>query len=280
MVGALKQYLSQNDGIDALTLVRPAMHRKWRSSDRNYPWEISPQPLCRKRLGKMGLLQGWCSHDQHRQEENQIRRLVWSAYRDNGSSNRRKEESVGCKQDLPEGKKLQALQSARSNAQRCARRCANEYWLDLCACIQSGVKTSIIKAVYVRWNQAGTWSFSEQNSSLKTASGGIIQDRVQQMKRWIEHYSELYTRDWDNGVWGSQRRHRVQTCCGGPGQWTNWRGSEKGPGFTSTWESAGQDSIRAEILKCCKGVAFNKLYQILCLCWREGKYQKTRETQT
>ena len=104
MVGALKQYLSQNDGIDALTLARPAMHRKWRSSDRNYAWEISPQPLCRKRLGKMGLLQGWCSHDQHRQEENQIRRLVWSAYRDNGSSNRRKEESVGCKQDLPEGK--------------------------------------------------------------------------------------------------------------------------------------------------------------------------------
>ena len=93
----------------ALTLARPAMHRKWRSSDRNYAWEISPQPLCRKRLGKMGLLQGWCSHDQHRQEENQIRRLVWSAYRDNGSSNRRKEESVGCKQDLPEGKKLQAL---------------------------------------------------------------------------------------------------------------------------------------------------------------------------
>ena len=83
------------------------MHRKWRSSDRNYALEISPQPLCRKRLGKMGLLQGcnsWCSHDQLRQEKNQIRRLVWGAYRDNGSSNRRKEESVGCKQDLPEGK--------------------------------------------------------------------------------------------------------------------------------------------------------------------------------
>ena len=92
-------------------------------------------------------------------------------------------------------KKLQALQAARSNVQRCARRGANEYWLDLCACIQSGVKTSIIKAIYVRWNQAGTWSFSEQNSPLKTASGGIIQGRVQQMKCWIEHYSELYTRD-------------------------------------------------------------------------------------
>ena len=92
-------------------------------------------------------------------------------------------------------KELQALQSARSNVQRCARRCANEYWLDLCACIQSGVKTSIIKAIYVRWNQAGTWSFSEQDRPLKTATGGIIQDRVQQMERWVEHYPELYTRD-------------------------------------------------------------------------------------
>ena len=35
------------------------------------------------------------------------------------------------------------------------------------------------------------------------------------------------------------------------------------------------DGIRAEILKCCKGVAFTELYQILCLCWREGMYQKT-----
>ena len=136
-------------------------------------------------------------------------------------------------------KELWALQSARSNVQRCARRCGNEYWLDLCACIQSGVKTGIIKAIYVRWNQAGTLSFSEQNRPLKTATGGIIQDRVQQMERWVKHYSELCTRDWENGVWGSQERHRVQTCSKGPGQWTNW-GPEKAP---------GQDGIQAEILK-------------------------------
>ena len=63
-------------------------------------------------------------------------------------------------------KELQALQFARSNVQRCARRCANEYWLDLCACIQSGVKTGIIKAIYVRWNQAGTWSFIKVTNML------------------------------------------------------------------------------------------------------------------
>ena len=59
------------------------------------------------RLRKMELIQEcspWCSHDQLRQDENQIRRLVCGAYRDNGSSNRGKEESVGCNQDLREGK--------------------------------------------------------------------------------------------------------------------------------------------------------------------------------
>ena len=55
--------------------------------------------------------------------------------------------------------------------------------------------TPCIKAIYVQWNQADTCSFSEQNSPLKTATGGIIQDRVQQMERWVEHYSELYTRE-------------------------------------------------------------------------------------
>ena len=33
----------------------------------------------------------------------------------------------------------------------------------------------------------------------------------------------------ENGVWGSQERHRMQTCFGGPGQWTNWKGFEKTP---------------------------------------------------
>ena len=101
-VGPLKQYISQNDRIDVSKTLAES------GGVHNYAWEISPQPLCRKRLGKMGLLQGcnsWCSHDQLRQEENQIRRLVWGAYRDNGSSNRRKEESVGCNQDLREGKR-------------------------------------------------------------------------------------------------------------------------------------------------------------------------------
>ena len=50
---------------------------------------------------------------------------------------------------------------------------------------------------------------------------------------------------------------------------------EKALGSPPPEKAPGQDGIRAEILKCCKGVAFTELYQILCLCWREAMYQKT-----
>ena len=176
-------------------------------------------------------------------------------------------------------KELQALQSAHSNVQRCARRCANEYWLDLCACIHSGVKTGIIKAIYVRWNQAGTLSFSEQNSRLKTATGGIIQERVQQMERWVEHYPELYTREKmmsEEAKNAIECKPVVEDLDSEP----TGEDLEKALGSLPPEKAPGQDGIRAEILKCCKCVAFTELYQIVCLCWREGKYQKTRETQT
>ena len=49
---------------------------------------------------------------------------------------------------------------------------------------------------YVRWSQAGSWSFSEKKTApLKFATGEIIPDRAQQMERWVEHYAKLSTRE-------------------------------------------------------------------------------------
>ena len=88
------------------------------------------------------------------------------AYRDNVPAIEEKRKALAANKTYPRERKIQALRAARSNMQRCVRRWANEYWFDLCTCIQTGVKKDIIKAIYmyVRWNQAGTWSFSEQNS--------------------------------------------------------------------------------------------------------------------
>ena len=36
---------------------------------------------------------------------------------------------------------------------------------------------------------------TEENRPLKFATGEVIQDRAQQMQRWVEHYSEPYARE-------------------------------------------------------------------------------------
>ena len=35
----------------------------------------------------------------------------------------------------------------------------------------------------------------KKSAPLKSATGVLIQDRVQQMERWVQHYSELYSRE-------------------------------------------------------------------------------------
>ena len=35
----------------------------------------------------------------------------------------------------------------------------------------------------------------EKKASLKTSSGEVITDKVEQMERWVEHYLELYSRE-------------------------------------------------------------------------------------
>jgi hypothetical protein len=45
-------------------------------------------------------------------------------------------------------KTLSALRTARSNAQRIARRCANDYWLQLCESIQRSADCGNVRGMY------------------------------------------------------------------------------------------------------------------------------------
>ena len=46
-----------------------------------------------------------------------------------------------------------------------------------------------------RRNLVGTWSFSEGNSPLKSATGEIILDGAKQKERFVDYYFELYDRE-------------------------------------------------------------------------------------
>ena len=56
------------------------------------------------------------------------------------------------------------------------------------------VDTGNIKGMYDGIKQA-LGPIQKEIAPLKSATGEVIQDRAQQMERWLEHYSELYVRE-------------------------------------------------------------------------------------
>ena len=84
---------------------------------------------------------------------------------------------------------------------RAARRCSNDYWLQLCSQIQLAADTGNINGMYDGTKQA-LGPIQKKSDPLKSATGVIIQDRgviiqdrAQQMVCWVQHYSELYSRE-------------------------------------------------------------------------------------
>ncbi|KAJ7316988.1 hypothetical protein JRQ81_003150, partial [Phrynocephalus forsythii] len=70
---------------------------------------------------------------------------------------------------------LQALRAVRNKVQQTARKCANNYWLQLCSRIQMAADTGNIKGMYDGIKQA-LEPIHKKTAPLKTVSGDIIQD--------------------------------------------------------------------------------------------------------
>jgi len=87
-----------------------------------------------------------------------------------------------------------AYREARNNVKRVARRCANDYWLKLCSNIQTSADCRNTRAMYEGMKKAFGSSVTKI-APLKSTSGAIIKDRGEQIKRWTEHYVELYSRE-------------------------------------------------------------------------------------
>ena len=78
-------------------------------------------------------------------------------------------------------------------ALRTARRCANEYWVELSNSIQQAADTGNARGMYEGIKKA-LGPTSSKSAPLKAKSGILLTDKAQQMERWVEHYSELYSR--------------------------------------------------------------------------------------
>ena len=89
---------------------------------------------------------------------------------------------------------LQTLRAARSKVQCMARCCANEYWTEHSAMIQMAAAMGNIRGMYDGIKKA-LGPMQSKMAPLKSATWEVITDQGWQMERWVEHYSDLYSRE-------------------------------------------------------------------------------------
>ena len=85
------------------------------------------------------------------------------------------------------------LRVAPGKVQQISRRCANDFWLQLCNHIQVCAYTGNLKGMYEGIKQA-IGPMQSRIAPMKSATCDAITDKSKQMECWVEHYSELYLR--------------------------------------------------------------------------------------
>ena len=163
---------------------------------------------------------------------------------------------------------LQALREARGKVQRTARRCANDYWIQLCESIQLAADTGNIRGLYDGIKKAIGPTHSK-TAPLKSTTGETITDKSKQMERWVEHYSDLYGREntiSDATLEAVERLPLMEKLDETP----SLEELNKAIDGLPTGKAPGLDGIPAEVIKSAKGPLLEHLHALLCQCWVEG----------
>nr|XP_027222972.1 uncharacterized protein LOC113815075 [Penaeus vannamei] len=90
------------------------------------------------------------------------------------------------------------------------------------------------------------------------------------MERWVEHYSELYSRKnavTEDALDPIECLPELEELDSKP----TIEELSKALDSLSAGKAPGNDSIPAEVLKYCKETLINELHEILCLYWQEGE---------
>jgi exonuclease III len=171
-------------------------------------------------------------------------------------------------QDSPTRANLNALKSARKKVQQAVRHCANDYWSKLSQEIQTAADTGNIRGMYEGIKRA-FGPTPMKTAPLKSLSGETITSKEQQLERWVEHYSELYSREnmiTDEALNSIGQLPVMTELDSEPTIDELTKAIERLP----LRKAPGSDGIPPDLIKHCKGPLLQPLYELLLQCWREN----------
>ncbi|XP_018022180.1 uncharacterized protein LOC108678311 [Hyalella azteca] len=168
----------------------------------------------------------------------------------------------------PSQRNLQVLRAARKRAQQMARRCANNYWLQLSDSIQWASDSGNVRGMYEGIKRA-TGRPVARTALLRSRSGEPISSRTEQLSRWVEQYLDLY----------SNVNNVSQEALDAIENLPSLDALDAEPSVEelkkpSTSFPVGRQLEKMEYpqmsSKGGKRALLGPLHELLCLCWREG----------
>ncbi|XP_066294595.1 uncharacterized protein [Branchiostoma lanceolatum] len=160
----------------------------------------------------------------------------------------------------PSERNLHVLRAARNKVKQTARRCANEYWSKLSEDIHIAAIIGNIRGMYDGIKRA-LGPTQSKTAPLKSTTGEEITDKMLQMERWVEHYSDLYSRQNTVSPSALDAIECLPTMAELDAEPTLDE-LNKAIDSLSTGKAPGSDAIPSDLLKHCKTVLLLPLHEL------------------
>lgn len=158
-----------------------------------------------------------------------------------------------------------AYGTAKAALQRVTRICANNYWTNLCRSIEHCQNIGDYRGMY-QGIKVATGPTVRKRAAIKDFSGNPITDKIKQLERWVEHYSNLYSvaTDVAPDALDALPTYPVMLELDIPPTFHEFQLALDG---LKLGKSTGRDNLPAEVVKL-QCVA-SPLFQLLQRCWKE-----------
>jgi len=163
----------------------------------------------------------------------------------------------------------EAMKEARANAQRVLRKAQRDFWDNICEKVQRCDDRGDIAGVHAALKSVLGPS-PRLTAPLQDSDGNILLEKTEQLRRWVDHYSTLYSNPvpFDDSVLDSIEQLPELTSLDSQ---PTLQEVERALKDMKSGKAPGSDGIPPELLKLDVPVLREHLLDLLVSCWREGR---------